>query len=73
MLLKKCPVKACGAMVLIVKVDGRPVPVNPVETELVVTETEGEGRLVKGFQPHRSTCVDIGARPARVGKRNLNG
>ncbi len=73
MLMKKCPVQACGAMVLIVQVDGHPFPVNPVETELVVTETEGEARLVTGYQPHRSTCVDIGARPARAARRPLNG
>ena len=68
MLLKKCPVEACGALVLIVQVDGRPFAVNPVKSEMVVTETEGAARLVSGYQPHRNTCVDISARPARAAR-----
>ena len=62
MILQKCAVKACGATVLIVKVEGRPFPVNPAETELVIPEPGGEFRVVRGYQPHGGTCVDIEAR-----------
>lgn len=62
MILRKCAVKACGAMVLIVNVGGQPYPVNPAETELAIPDGEGEFRLVKGYRPHGGTCVDIAAR-----------
>ena len=62
MRLRKCEVEACGAIVMIVEMDGRPYPVNPRETDLVVAREDGSFELVRGFQPHGATCVDIGAR-----------
>lgn len=62
MVLKKCAVEACGAMVLMVELEGALFPVNPFEAEMIVLEADGGYRMVKGYQPHRYTCVDIGRR-----------
>jgi hypothetical protein len=60
--LRKCEVEACGAMVMVVALEGHPYPVNPTQTQLAVPQEDGGFRLVKGFQPHAYTCVDIAAR-----------
>lgn len=62
-----CEVKECGATVVILRVDGRPLAVDPMEVELVIAAEAGDYRLVRGFRPHRATCVDARNRPRRTG------
>lgn len=57
-----CPVKECGARVIMVDVEGRPFAVNPVRMELALPAGEGRFRVVTGYQPHDATCVDIQTR-----------
>lgn len=62
MKLQKCQVDSCGAMVLVLDVEGTTLPVNPMQTQLAVQQDDGAFQLVTGFQPHAYTCVDIAAR-----------
>ena len=59
---KNCAVKECGASVYVLPVQSGDVVVDPKPVEVVVQDSKGRFRLVKGFRPHRSTCVDITAR-----------
>ncbi len=62
MKLQKCSVAECGATVLALQVDGRPMAVNPYQLEFAVAGKSGRFTLVKGYQPHHATCLDIVAR-----------
>ena len=61
-MLKTCEIRECGAMLMVVTVAGRPFAVNPKCVEMVVEDGQGGYHLVRGFEPHRNTCVNIGDR-----------
>ncbi len=65
--LTKCQVKECGARVLLVSIGGDLMALNPIEFEVALPNEQGDFRLVKGFQPHSYTCVDLQARHPRRG------
>ena len=64
-----CPVRACGARIILVEIDGKPVALNPIQFEVVVEEGGSLFRRVKGFQPHAYTCLDLDARSMIAGDR----
>jgi hypothetical protein len=57
-----CPIKECGARVIVAEIAGNRVSLNPVWTSVAVPEPEGGFLLVRGLQPHAQTCVDIAGR-----------
>jgi len=61
---ERCMIASCGAHVLVVEVDGKPVAVNPASVEVLV-EADGEYHKTTGYLPHTYTCVDISQRPGR--------
>lgn len=61
-----CEVPECGALVYHMSVAGKRMAVNPVEMEVVARTPEGEFSLVRGYQPHYVTCVDLMTRPERI-------
>ena len=68
-ILKACEISECGTMVMIITVKGAPFAVNPRSMETVVEDGRGGYRLVRGFEPHRNTCVNIGDRISRCNHR----
>lgn len=69
MMLKTCEIRECGARVMVVNVHGQPFAVNPRKVELLVEDDAGGFRLVRGFEPHNATCVNIGDRLPRRDSR----
>ena len=59
----KCPIKECGAEVLLARVKGETILLNPSEVEVVVKGEDGAFSRVRGFLPHGMTCLDISQRP----------
>jgi hypothetical protein len=57
-----CPIKECGARVILTEIDGARVSLNPVWTTVAVPRPEGGFTWVRGLQPHAQTCVDIAGR-----------
>jgi hypothetical protein len=57
-----CPVRECGARVILAEIEGERVSLNPVWTSVAVPEADGGFTLVRGLQPHVQTCVDIAGR-----------
>lgn len=70
-MLKICEIRECGAMLMVVTVAGQPFAVNPKQVEMVVEDERGGYCLVRGYEPHRNTCVNIGDRMARRESREL--
>lgn len=66
-----CPVKECGARVILAEIEGKKLSLNPVWTSVAVPELGGRFRLVRGLQPHVQTCVDIAGR--RLAPQQLAG
>jgi hypothetical protein len=67
MKLRKCEVKACGAVVMMVPLEQREIALDPAPIEVVVPGDEGGYRLVTGYRPHWATCVDIAGRMRHEG------
>lgn len=65
MKLERCKVKECGAMVYHLPVEGGTIAVNPGAVEVVVPEADDGFRIVSGYRPHWTTCVDISGRGGR--------
>lgn len=57
-----CPVEDCGAAVILARIDGEEIALNPISTSVAVPDEDGRWRVEAGLQPHAYTCVDIGAR-----------
>lgn len=68
-----CPVRECGATVLVGQVDGRPMALDPTWIDVVVPDAEGKMALTRGLRPHAATCVDLSERAARAAKRGGRG
>jgi hypothetical protein len=60
--LSPCPVKECGARVIVATINGEIVSLDPVWVAVAVPTEDGSVRWVRGLQPHASTCVDIARR-----------
>lgn len=63
-----CPVRECGATVLMGEVDGRSMALDPTWIDVVVPDEKGKLALTRGLRPHAATCVDISGRAARAAK-----
>jgi len=61
----RCPVRECGATVLIARIDSREVHLDPVEVEVAVAEADAV-TLRRGYRLHAATCVNIAARQRRA-------
>jgi len=59
---RRCEVRECGATVLVAEVDGKAVALNPTLIDVAVPDEHGALHMVRGYQPHAVTCVDISAR-----------
>ena len=59
-----CPIKECGARVILTEIDGERVSLNPVWTSVAVPSPDGGFTLVRGLQLHAQSCVDIAGRRA---------
>jgi hypothetical protein len=57
-----CPVKECGARVILAEVGGEAISLDPVWIAVAIAGEGGAYRLVRGLQPHAYSCVDIAAR-----------
>ena len=57
-----CPVKECGARVIVAEIAGQPVSLDPVWVAVALPGENGSMRWVRGLQPHAYSCVDIAAR-----------
>lgn len=63
-----CPVRECGATVLMGDVEGRPMALDPIWIDVVVPDAEGKLALTRGLRPHAATCVDLSGRAAQAAK-----
>ncbi len=59
---RRCETKECGAVVLLLPVEGREIAVDPAPVEVVVSGRDNQYRLAIGYRPHRNSCVDIAGR-----------
>jgi len=61
----KCPVTQCGADVLLARVKGETIMLDPGLIEVVVVQANGTYQRAKGYLPHGRTCLDISHRPRK--------
>ena len=59
---RRCEVLECGAVVLLLLVEGREIAVDPAPVEVVVSGRDDQYHLASGYRPHRDSCVDIAGR-----------
>jgi len=59
-----CPIKECGARVIVARINGEDVSLDPVWVAVAVPAEDGKMRWVRGLQPHAYSCVDIAGRRA---------
>ena len=61
-MIKTCEISECGAKLKVLNVAGQPFAVNPKSMEMVVEDGLGGYQLVRAYEPHRNTCVNIANR-----------
>ena len=59
---QRCPVRACGAVVLMLPLDSGEMAVDPQPLEVVVAMPDEPFRMATGYRPHWQTCVDVSTR-----------
>ena len=66
---RPCPIRECGAVVLLVPVPDGELAVDPQPVEIAVAGGDGYYRLETGFRPHWTTCVDVSGRGHKRAQR----
>ena len=59
---QRCPIRECGAVVLLVPLMQGELAVDPQPLEVAVPTAEGHYRVETGYRPHWMSCVDVSAR-----------
>jgi hypothetical protein len=62
---QRCEVKECRAVVHVLPLEAGEVLVDPRPIEVVVRGEGDRYRIVSGYRPHWTTCVDIVPRSRR--------